>query len=93
MAASHAQSSSKSSASKSGATSALQPQLPDGVPPFPTTDQDVDAEDLDSVYGQLVKGVGHEFVTEANVDALARRAEQDGHPVLATELKEWKAPC
>ena len=26
-------------------------------------------------------------------DALARRAEQDGHPILATELREWKAPC
>jgi len=69
------------------------PTLPPDTPPFPTSDADINADDLDSVYGQLVKGVGHEFVTEGNVDELARRAEKDGHPILATELKEWKAPC
>ncbi|WP_343638587.1 hypothetical protein [Roseateles sp.] len=71
----------------------LQPELPPDVPPFPSSDAGIDADDLDSVYGQLVKGVGHEFVTDANVDELARRAEQDGHPILATELREWKASC
>ncbi|MBO9689890.1 MAG: hypothetical protein J7598_25080 [Mitsuaria chitosanitabida] len=71
----------------------LMPEFPPGTPPVPASDTGVDAEDLDSIYGQLVKGVGHEFVTDANVDALARRAEQDGHPILATELREWKAPC
>ncbi len=74
-------------------SSTVQPELPADVPPFPTSDADVDADDLDSVYGQLVKGVGHEFVTESNVDELAARAEKDGHPILATELREWKAPC
>lgn len=71
----------------------LMPEFPPGTPPVPASDKGVDADDLDSVYGQLVKGVGHEFVTDDNVDALAQRAEQDGHPILATELREWKAPC
>lgn len=79
--------------SPSRSTHQLRPELPADVPPFPTSDTDVDGDDLDSVYGQLVKGVGHEFVTDRNVDELARRAEQDGHPILATELREWKAPC
>lgn len=79
--------------SSSSSTHQLRPELPDDVPPFPSSDADVDADDLDSVYGQLVKGVGHEFVTDRNVDELARRAEEDGHPILATELREWKAPC
>lgn len=60
---------------------------------FPTTSADASPDDLDEVYGQLVKGFGHELVTEANADALAQRAEQDGHTVLAAELREWKAPC
>ncbi|OWQ46110.1 hypothetical protein CDL60_16010 [Roseateles noduli] len=79
--------------SPSRPTQQLRPELPADIPPFPTTDNDVDADDLDSVYGQLVKGVGHEYVTEGNADELARRAEADGHPILATELREWKAPC
>ncbi len=79
--------------SPSRSTQQLRPELPADVPPFPTTDAEIDADDLDSVYGQLVKGVGHEFVTDQNVDELARRAEEDGHPILATELREWKAPC
>ncbi|OWQ93804.1 hypothetical protein CDN99_05040 [Roseateles aquatilis] len=95
MAARHAQSQSQSQ-SPSRATpprAKLQPEFPPDAPPVPTSDTDVDADDLDSIYGQLVKGVGHEFVTDANVDELASRAEQDGHPILATELREWKAPC
>jgi hypothetical protein len=49
--------------------------------------------DIDHVYQQLVKGVGRELVTDANAEELARRAEQDGHTILATELREWQAPC
>lgn len=65
-----------------------------GAPiPFPTTTQGIEADDLDGIYRQLVKGVGHELVTEANSEALARRADKDGHTVLATELREWKMPC
>lgn len=79
--------------SPSRSTQTLRPELPSDIPPFPTSDAGIDADDLDSVYGQLVKGVGHEFVNERNADELARRAEQDGHPILATELREWKAPC
>ncbi|UXH76240.1 hypothetical protein [Roseateles amylovorans] len=50
-------------------------------------------DDLDAIYQQLVKGVGRERVTDANAEALAQRAQQEGHTVLATELREWLAPC
>ncbi len=56
----------------------------------------MDAKELDSVehvYQELLKGLGHELVNDGNVDALIKRAEQDRHPVLATELREWRAPC
>jgi hypothetical protein len=59
----------------------------------PTTPPDTDAADLDSVYQALVKGVGHELVTDANVMALIERAEAENHPVLAAELREWQAAC
>ncbi len=55
---------------------------------------DIDhAQDIEDVYRKLLKGLGHELVTEENVDALIRRAEGDGHSVLAEELREWRAPC
>ena len=55
---------------------------------------DIDhAQEIEDVYRKLLKGLGHELVTEDNVDALIRRAEGDGHPVLAEELREWRAPC
>lgn len=50
-------------------------------------------QDVEDVYQLLLKGIGHELVTEDNVDALIRRAKGDGHPVLAEELREWRAPC
>ena len=59
----------------------------------PTTPADTDASNIDSVYQNLLHGVGHEHVTEANVEALISRAEADKHPVLAAELREWQAPC
>ncbi len=59
----------------------------------PTTPAGTDASSIDSVYENLIHGVGHEHVTEANVEALIRRAEADKHPVLAAELREWQAPC
>ncbi len=59
----------------------------------PTTPADTDASNVDSVYQALLKGVGHELVTEANVGDLIARAEADKHPVLAAELREWQAPC
>jgi len=57
----------------------------------PTTPPGTDAGDLDSVYDNLVHGVGHEYVTEANVEALMVRAAADHHPVLAEELREWRS--
>lgn len=59
----------------------------------PTTPADIDPGNVDSVYRALVQGVGHEHVTDANVEALIQRAEADRHPVLAAELREWRSPC
>ena len=59
----------------------------------PTTPADIEPGNVDSVYRALVQGVGHEHVTDANVEALIRRAEADHHPVLAAELREWRSPC
>jgi hypothetical protein len=49
--------------------------------------------DIDEVYQALRRGVGRELVTDANVQALIRRAQAEGHPILAEELREWQAPC
>lgn len=57
----------------------------------PTTPPGTDARNLDSIYDNLVHGVGHEHVTEANVDQLMLRAAADHHPVLAEELREWRS--
>jgi hypothetical protein len=54
---------------------------------------DVQVQEVEDVYRLLCKGLGHERVTDDNVWALIRRAEQDGHTILATELREWQAPC
>ncbi|MFT4173606.1 MAG: hypothetical protein QM639_13660 [Rhodocyclaceae bacterium] len=48
---------------------------------------------LDEIYRQLVRGFGREFVTDANAEALAERARQDGHSVLAEELHQWTQQC
>ena len=50
-------------------------------------------QDIEEIYQKLVKGLGHEFVTDENVHALIQRAQADGHTVLATELHEWQSPC
>lgn len=57
----------------------------------PTTPAGIDAGDVDSVYQALVSGVGHEHVTDSNVEELIRRADADKHPVLAAELREWRS--
>jgi len=54
---------------------------------------DKDLHSPEHVYRQLIKGLGHELVNDDNVDALIRLAEQDRHTILATELREWRAPC
>ncbi|KQV48459.1 hypothetical protein ASC95_21240 [Pelomonas sp. Root1217] len=56
----------------------------------PTTPANSDPADIDSVYDNLVKGVGHEHVSDSNVEELIRRADADKHPVLAAELREWR---
>jgi hypothetical protein len=54
---------------------------------------DAELQSLEYTYQQLVKGAGRELVNDDNVDALIRRAEQDDHRMLATELREWQAAC
>lgn len=49
--------------------------------------------DLDEIYRQLKRGVGHEHVNDDNVFALIERASLDGHRLLEQELREWQAPC
>lgn len=50
-------------------------------------------DDIETIYRQLTRGLGHEAVTDDNVFELIRRAEMDGRSVLAKELREWQAPC
>lgn len=49
--------------------------------------------EIDDVYQALRRGGGRERVNDDNVDALIRRAQAEGHSVLAEELREWQAPC
>lgn len=48
---------------------------------------------IDEIYARLTRGVGRELVNDDNVFALIERAERDRHTILATELREWQAPC
>ena len=52
-----------------------------------------ESNSVDHVYEQLLKGVGHELVNDDNVAALIKLADDDKHTILATELREWQAPC
>ncbi len=52
-----------------------------------------DSTDPQHIYRQLKLGVGHELVTDQNVFELMALAERDGNQLLATELREWQAPC
>jgi hypothetical protein len=49
--------------------------------------------EIQNIYRQLTKGLGHELVTDDNVFALIDLARHHGHELLARELKEWQAPC
>ena len=51
------------------------------------------AQEIEDIYRALTKGLGHERVNDDNVFELIRRAEADGHTVIAQELREWQAPC
>lgn len=53
----------------------------------------LDDPEIDRVYQALRRGTGRELVNDDNVQALIRRAQAEGHPVLAEELREWQAPC
>ncbi|MCO5099407.1 MAG: hypothetical protein M9885_00675 [Burkholderiaceae bacterium] len=51
------------------------------------------AQEIEDIYRDLTRGLGHERVDDRNVFDLIRRAEEDGRKVLAQELREWQAPC
>lgn len=53
---------------------------------------DAELQEVEDIYRLLCKGLGHEKVTDDNVDALIRRAERDGYALLATELRESSEP-
>jgi len=53
----------------------------------------IDPVETERIYRALRKGLGREEVTEHNVKALLARADQDGHGILAEELREWSAGC
>ncbi|MBA2723165.1 MAG: hypothetical protein H0U56_09795 [Methylibium sp.] len=57
------------------------------------TDDSAPESDIDAIYRQLKKGLGHEKVNDDNVFALIDRAALNGHKQLETELREWQAPC
>lgn len=50
-------------------------------------------EDIQHIYRQLKKGLGHELVNDGNVFALIDMAAQGGHQLLEQELREWQSPC
>ena len=52
-----------------------------------------DSTDPQHIYRQLKLGVAHELVNDQNVFELIALAERDGNRLLATELREWQAPC
>ncbi|MGN6528144.1 MAG: hypothetical protein ACTHL8_17280 [Burkholderiaceae bacterium] len=49
--------------------------------------------DLQHIYRQLKRGLGHELVNDENVFALIDLADRDGNQTIATALREWQAPC
>ena len=49
--------------------------------------------DPQHIYRQLKLGLAHELVTDQNVFELIALAQRDGNELLATELREWQAPC
>jgi hypothetical protein len=49
--------------------------------------------DPQHIYRQLKLGLGHELVNDGNVFELMALAQKDGNQLLATELREWQAPC
>jgi len=51
------------------------------------------AQEIEDIYRDLTRGLGHERVDDGNVFDLIRRAEEDGRKVLAQELREWQSPC
>ena len=51
------------------------------------------SNDPQHIYRQLKLGLGHELVNDANVFDLIALAQKDGNQLLATELREWQAPC
>lgn len=49
--------------------------------------------DPEAIFRELKTGLGHELVTDANVDAIIDVAKRHGHQLLEQELREWRSPC
>lgn len=45
------------------------------------------------IYAQLKRGIGHQHVTDDNVDELIAMAREYGDGELEAQLREWQAPC
>lgn len=54
---------------------------------------DTSITDLQDIYRQLEKGVGHELVNDENVEGLIQLARQHGNTLLETTLNEWRSSC
>ena len=66
--------------------------LPDGLAAVIDKMLSKGREDRFATPGEVADALAP-FAQDHNLAALARRAEEDGHPILATELREWKSPC
>ena len=49
--------------------------------------------EAEAIFRQLKLGLGHELVTDANVDAVLEVARRHGHVLIEQELHEWRSPC
>jgi len=53
----------------------------------------LDPNDLPAIYRALRRGVGHEAVTDANVDELIGLAQQHDDAKTELLLREWRTAC
>lgn len=60
-------------------------------PPFSA--QTPAGDSLQEIFKGLQKGVAHEKVTDDNVDALVRMAQDEGDAQLELLLREWRSSC
>ena len=61
-------------------------------PPVAATPADA-RTDPDSIFRLLKRGLGHELVSQDNVDQLIELAVAHGHRLIEQELREWHTGC